>query len=92
MVEIWYPSERPEILEKRTTIRLELEIVESKKRIRAQEEMEGIEIRRSRNRRSDCAIQANRLRQNGMSTTRRTFRIGRGARHVSKAGQRGGRA
>ena len=74
------------------TIRLELEILESKKRIRAQEEMEEIGIRRSRNRRNDCAIQASRLRQNGMSMMRRTFRIGRGARRVSKAGQRGGRA
>ena len=64
------------------TIKQELEIVESQKRIRAQEEKGKIGIRRSCNRRSGCAIQASQLRRNGMSTTRRTSRIGRGARHV----------
>ena len=93
LVEISYPSVRRRILEKLKTIeeKRKLTIVEELKRIRAQEETERNEMRRSRDRRSDCEIQTSRLRRRGMSMMRRTFRIGRGARRVLRVGQREGR-
>ena len=93
LVEISYPSVRQRILEwlKMIGSKDKLEIMEKRKRIEAQEEMEKDEMRRSRSRRNGYAIQASRLRQNEMSTTRRTSRIGRGAKHALRVGQREGR-
>ena len=93
LVEISYPLVRQVILEWPKMIRSmdKLEIMEQPRRIKAQEEMGKDEMRRSRSRRNGYAIQASRLRQSGMSTTRRTSRTGRGAKHASRVGQREGR-
>ena len=93
LVEISHPLVRQAILEwlKMIGSMDKLEIMEKQKRIEAQEEMGRSEKRRRRRRRSDYATQASRLKRNGMSTTRRTSRIGRGAKHVSEEGQREGR-
>ena len=93
LVEISHPLVRQVILEwlKMIGSMDKLEIMEKRKRSEAQEEMGKSEMRRRRRRRSDYAIQASRPRRNGMSTTGRTSRIGRGAKRASREGQREGR-
>ena len=94
LAEISYPSRSRRIMRwpKMIESGKRLKIMEKLKRIRTEEEMEAIEMRRNRSRRGDYEIQASPLRQSGMRTKKRTFRIGRGARRASGVERREVRA
>ena len=83
LVEIWYPSEKRRTQRTQKVIMEGLKPMIDKKRKgdKAQEEMEMI-LRKRRNPRGGCAIQASRRKRSGMSTMRRTSRTDRGAKLV----------